>query len=368
MYWYRPYPSYPESRIARNVLAPGDSLTIHSLSSHRGVPLRGSPVHYEALRELPEVAAVSSNSLKWISSRMGAYTKRARLRGRAVSAGRYDICHVFALNYFTDAWALRRLAIHQPLVSTVHDVVPHEPRVPPRVERQLLAAVYRSAGTIVVAHDVLRRALIDQFGVPSERIEVIPLPVEEIVDVHSGEPPTPLTVLFFGHFRHNKGVRQMLKAIRRISLTDVRFVFAGRGVGSLEEEVRRAADGDRRISAEIGFVPGAKLSGYFASAHLVVLPYTSFASQSGVLGNAYAHLVPVVATDVGALGETLRADSSGWVVPPGDAESLANALSAALEDPQGRQDAREAMHSARSGRSYELVGRAHRRLYARLVG
>lgn len=366
MYWYRPWAQYPESRLAREVLGPGDHLTVHSLATHRGKPLQGSPTHYEARRDLPEATAIPSRLL-WLPSRMMAYQKRTRLRYRAVSEGRYDICHVFGLNYFTDAWSLPRLSRHQPLVSTVHDVFPHESRVPPRLERSLLASVYRAAGTMVVAHDHLKQRLVSEFGVPSERIEVIPLPVRKVVEVEAGEPSGPLTVLFFGHFRRNKGVDVLLQAIRRIPAQEPRFMFAGRGLPAIEQDVRRAAERDPRIVSRIGYVSGEEIGRYFSNSHLVVLPYTSFASQSGVLADAYSHLVPIVGTDVGAIGHTLRSDGSGWVVPPREVDSLASALAEALGDEQARLRARAAMARVRECRTFEAVGRLHRDLYVRVV-
>lgn len=367
IYWYRPRAHFPESRLAREVLRSGDHLTVQSLSTHRGTPLRGSPDHYEARRDLPEAIPISSR-FPWLASRMQVYTKRAVLRYRAVSEGGYDLCHIFLLNYFTDAWSLRRLTRYQPLVATVHDVFPHESRIPPRLERFLLSSMYRSAGTMVVAHDQLKRRLVGEFGIAPERIEVIPLPVEEAVDPEAGEPSGPATVLFFGHFRPNKGVDVLLEAIRRIPPCDVRFVFAGRGLPAIEEKVREAAKRDSRIVAQIGYVPREEIGGYFSESHLVVLPYTSFASQSGVLGDAYSHLVPIVGTDVGAIGETLRSDGSGWVVPPGDVDGLVSALMDALEDEGARLRVRLAMARVRESRTFEAVGRAHRDLYARLVG
>jgi glycosyltransferase involved in cell wall biosynthesis len=42
--------------------------------------------------------------------------------------------------------------------------------------------------------------------------------------------------------------------------------------------------------------------------------------------------VPVVASDVGAVGPTVRSDGTGWVVPPGDATALREAIELAAAD------------------------------------
>ena len=81
---------------------------------------------------MPGVEDRSEGSATWVASRGLTYARRALARGRAVDAGDFDVCHVVYLNPFTDPldlWALRRKV---PLVSTVHDVVPHNSRVPPQ--------------------------------------------------------------------------------------------------------------------------------------------------------------------------------------------------------------------------------------------
>ena len=69
----------------------------------------------------------------------------------------------------------------------------------------------------------------------------------------------------------------------------------------------------------------------FERSRLVILPYTYFASQSGVLHQALAFGRPVVATDVGALGECVRQWGIGPVVPPNDERALAEGIERALE-------------------------------------
>ncbi len=94
---------------------------------------------------------------------------------------------------------------------------------------------------------------------------------------------------------------------------------------------------------ELGYATADRKRELYADADLVVLPYTSFASQSAVLQDAYAHQVPLVVSDVGALGETVREDRSGWVVEPGDAAMLAETLLGAIRDAEARTAAAAAM-------------------------
>jgi phosphatidylinositol alpha-mannosyltransferase len=255
-----------------------------------------------------------------------------------------------------------------PLVSSVHDVVPHQSRVPAPVERRLLQAQYEHAGMIVVHHDAVRRRLLAEFAVDPERVVMVPLPITVEADVADAAAAAgrarPVRVLFFGTFRRNKGVDVLLDAIRASQgETDARFHFAGRGFPDVEALVTDAAARDDRITVELGYATADRTRALYADADLVVLPYTSFASQSAVLQDAYAHHVPLVVSDVGALGETVRADETGWVVPPGDAPALGETLLAAIRDRDGRAAAATAMARVAAERTPELVGARLRAVY-----
>ena len=50
----------------------------------------------------------------------------------------------------------------------------------------------------------------------------------------------------------------------------------------------------------------------YDQAHCVLLPYTSISAQSGVLYDAYSQRLPVIASKVGPIGETVREHRSGW--------------------------------------------------------
>ena len=100
-----------------------------------------------------------------------------------------------------------------------------------------------------------------------------------------------------------------------------------------------------------------------SSCDVLLLPYTSFSSQSGVLADAYAHGKPMIVTDVGALGPTVRADETGLVVAPSDVESLAFAITKLANDHAART--RFAQNARRVARlhTYEAVGNELRAVF-----
>jgi glycosyltransferase involved in cell wall biosynthesis len=81
------------------------------------------------------------------------------------------------------------------------------------------------------------------------------------------------------------------------------------------------------------WIPEDEIGALFARCDLVVLPYSS-ASQSGVIPIAAAFGIPVIATRTGGMVEQVEDGISGWLVDAGNADDLADAMRAALSQPE----------------------------------
>jgi glycosyltransferase involved in cell wall biosynthesis len=354
--------------LARGATADDDTLLLHALSVPAGQARSEVTDGVRVVADLPGPDSATEWSPRWALDRSTMLRRRIRGRQALIEHEQPDIVHLHLLHYMLDAFALRSLG-RRPLVSTVHDVTPHHHRLPAQLERALLRRTYEHAGRIVVYHDYLRRRLVAEHGVDPARVRVIPHPVRPRRPRNEVAENRPFTVLFFGAFRRNKGIAVLLEAVNQLrDLPDLRFVFAGRGVASLEQLVTDAAAHDSRVIADVRFVPDRDRDSLYAGADLVVLPYTEFESQSGVVADAYSYGVPVLGTDVGALGPTLRDDGTGWVVAPDDAPALADAIQAIARDSAGRAARAEAMVRLVDERSEANTGRAFRALYTDVLG
>ncbi|MDZ7695470.1 MAG: glycosyltransferase [Deltaproteobacteria bacterium] len=78
------------------------------------------------------------------------------------------------------------------------------------------------------------------------------------------------------------------------------------------------------------YIPNEEIGLYFSAADLVVQPYRS-ASGSGICQLAYGFGKPVIATNVGSLGEVVIDGVNGRIVPPENAKALADAISSSLK-------------------------------------
>ena len=93
---------------------------------------------------------------------------------------------------------------------------------------------------------------------------------------------------------------------------------------------------------------------YFAAADLLVMPYRRI-SQSGVLYLALSLGVPVVATRVGSLPETLRDGDSALLVPAEDPDALSEALVRGLGDAELRDRLAEGGRSIARRHSWPAI-------------
>jgi glycosyltransferase involved in cell wall biosynthesis len=171
---------------------------------------------------------------------------------------------------------------------------------------------------------------------------VVPDPAKEppqITDEQAraalGLPRSDPILLFFGNGRSDKGPDVLLAALPQIRGSWV-AVFAGeRGVVSDAEveACRRRLDDPGRVITRFGYVTEADADRYFRAADVVILPYrSSFRGTSGILQRAAASGKPVVATDVGDVGRTVREEGLGFAVPPESPSQLAEAIGRFLDD------------------------------------
>ena len=347
VYWYWPFVRQEELGIVPAAVRPGDHLLVQSLDRPEGVrPAAGAG--WSVQPDLPDVPVARELTPAWFTSRASTYVRRAALRRAAERQFRPDLTHVMFLNYFTDA-ARRRHAAGPVRVSTVHDAVPHHGRLPDVAQRSVLHRLYQVAGHLVVHHEHVRDRLLHEFDIETERITVVHPQVPDFGPAGRHPLPDEQRLLFFGTFRQNKGLAVLLDAIALLrDRRDYRFTIAGRGDSSLSALLEGAAAGDERIEVEHGFASAQRKSELYAASRIVVLPYTSFASQSGVLHDSYGHGRPVLVSDVGALGDTVRQDGTGRVVPPSDPVALAAAIDAMMGEPNGYR--RSGTSGSRRGR------------------
>ena len=186
-------------------------------------------------------------------------------------------------------------------------------------------------------------------GVPRERIAVVPSPVpDDIVDPDRGRPrpeflPSGDFVLFVGAMGRHKGLDVLLDAHELLD-PPVPLVILG--------IPRRDSPSCERPGVVVRQnVPHSEVMAAWRAATVGAAPSVCAEAFGLVAVEAMAAGTPMVVSAVGGLQEVIEPGVTGFVVPPGDAAALANALQKVLDD----QGLRASMAEAGGRRARRFV-------------
>jgi glycosyltransferase involved in cell wall biosynthesis len=215
-------------------------------------------------------------------------------------------------------------------------------------ERDVLSA----AASVVTTSAWARRALLDLYSLPAERVYVAEPGVDR-AELASGTAASG-ALLSVAAVIPGKGHDVLVDALAPLASLPWECVCVGsleRDPAFVEQVRRRAADGgvEQRVRLS-GPQVGTDLDRRYATADLLVLPSRG-ESYGMVVAEALARGLPVVATEVGgvpeALGHGAGGTRPGLLVPPEDPVALRDALRAWLEDAELRLRLRRAARERR---------------------
>lgn len=253
-----------------------------------------------------------------------------------------------------------------------------------RSRRPLRYRLYRRADAYVSKSRPLTEAY-ERSGLPRSRLWEIPYAVDtrryrpaeatEKRELRSalGLPRDATIILFVGGLNPRKGVHVLLRAFHRVhSRADrVHLVLAGpddKYDPAYVRDLRDFTTGaglSEAVTFETRLVPN--VDEYMRAADLFTLPSSREGLPISVL-EAMATGLPVVASDIPEISTSQVTDGvEGRLVPPGDEDRLAAALSSLIEDVDARVTLGEAARRrAEQLFSTEAVDRRYGDMYARL--
>jgi glycosyltransferase involved in cell wall biosynthesis len=235
-------------------------------------------------------------------------------------------------------------------VVTVHDLFAEiEPGwFPGPVGARLRASqrrAARAAAAVIAVSETTRRDILNRYELQTERVRVVhngvdharfhPRPVQADMVVARYGVPCPF-ILFVGSLLPWRNVPRLLRAVAR--LNDGRGA-PGCGLLVVGRDIW-GTDPSARLAAERGWTSWARFAGYVADDELAelyaaaaVFAYPSLYDGFGIPPlEAMACGTPVVASTAGALPEVLG--DAALLVDPTDEQELAEALRAAMEQPE----------------------------------
>lgn len=239
-------------------------------------------------------------------------------------------------------YALRRRGVK--VIHSLHDLDPHG-GVRFAALIRLWNRLILASGAHILVHGECYRDRLLRMGLSPARVTVSPL-LHGFLSGREAWPPhytltkqhdhryhiRNLHVLFFGRVEQYKGVSVLLQAWEQMLRSaangaEPRLTIAG--ARSPRVNLPPLPPGVTLLEGRVEDAEAGKL---FRGADLLVLPYLD-ATQSALIGAAYAYGVPVLATKTGALSEYVIEAETGWLVEPGSVADLAAGLTHALADP-----------------------------------
>lgn len=236
--------------------------------------------------------------------------------------------------------------------------------VPPQLARGLRGAALRRAYAKVTAFvavsDSLRDELVNDFAIDPAKVTVIPngrplrAPLtaarREALRAELGAGPEDLLVAWVGGMVPEKDPAAAIRVAGTVHGSRANVKFALIGSGPLASTLPPPGEG-------LCYQPARPDAPDVIAAADILLSTSITEGVPGVMVEALLAGVPVIAPDVGGIGE-LVTDGAGLLVPGGDTDALAGAIVRMATDPSLRASA--AQGARRRGAAFEIGAIADR--------
>jgi glycosyltransferase involved in cell wall biosynthesis len=138
-------------------------------------------------------------------------------------------------------------------------------------------------------------------------------------------------ILYFGRLSPEKGVADLLRAMKHLPQLQLQIAGDGPQRSELESLARELCLTNVEFTGHVG---GKVLDYMIASARFTVLPSRAYETRGKTILESYAWGRPVVASDLGSRRELVDQGETGLLYPPGNVEQLGKAISFLVQRPE----------------------------------
>ncbi|MDP9410721.1 MAG: glycosyltransferase family 4 protein [Actinomycetota bacterium] len=272
----------------------------------------------------------------------------------------FDVIVVDALARIAVAPHLDGWRASRPVVALVHELPSVAGGQAEKPSGQLAYEEPLLRADRLVAVSEHGRSLLEARGVPPGRISVVPPGFDRLKPPEGppGRRAGPVRALCVAQWIPRKGISTLVEAWVRRPRPGAVLELVGEAdadpyhAASVREAIAAAPDASILVR---GPVDDAALAAAYAMADLFVLP-SRYEGYGMVFAEALSFGLPIVACRVGPLPDLVGSEAA-LLVPPDDADALAEALDLLLADPvlRGRMSAAARRRAARLPRWKETV-------------
>ncbi len=160
-------------------------------------------------------------------------------------------------------------------------------------------------------------------------VRVLPNPAPSFPAVQRKErTQDAVRLLFAGQLAPHKGLMEILDAVDRVRVP-VELHVAGEGV--MAAYISERAKRDPRVTYH-GLVSTESLQNLLECTDATVVPSLCHENSPTIIYESLQSGVPVIASDIGGVGELVRHGDNGLLVPPGDVAAWTQAIESFAQD------------------------------------
>jgi glycosyltransferase involved in cell wall biosynthesis len=212
-----------------------------------------------------------------------------------------------------------------------------------RAKHYLEQTVYARSSRLIVLSDAFGKILTTRYGIPPERIRVVPgcvnvdqfnLPLTQNearlkLQLPLGRP----IVLAVRRLVRRMGLEDLIDAVKIVKRREPEVLLLIAGKGRLEGELQMRIDeaGLTDNVKLLGFVPDQHLAALYRAATISVVPTVALEGFGLITVESLASGTPVLVTPVGGLPEAVAGLSPDLVLPSTGANAIADGLAQALD-------------------------------------
>lgn len=238
-----------------------------------------------------------------------------------------DVVHIMTPPYTFDVLLYK---FRKKMVLTMHDPFPHSGEQ--GFKRELFRKIaFRLCPKLVILNKEQKSDFIREYGIQECRLLVNRLGSYDCINVFTNTTSIKnknKNVLFFGRISPYKGLEYLLQAMKIVhdKIPDATLTIAGGGKIYFDISEYENLDYIKIINHYVGMQELAEL---LSNCSVTVCPYTD-ATQSGVVLTSFGLNKPVIASNVGALGEYIEDGITGILIPPRNVNELAESITQVL--------------------------------------